>query len=135
MSSIDRRSEAAPFTTLLCLIVEDETIIALTLEDAFLDAGHQVGGPFDTCADAEAWLTENSPSVAVVDAMLRDGPCHSLIRALRERQIPVLVFSGDMLDLEPADSIVFLSKPASFDTVVETATWLVHRAADRANGI
>ncbi|MEJ1938035.1 hypothetical protein WDZ92_48195 [Nostoc sp. NIES-2111] len=35
-----------------------------------------------------------------------------------------MVFSGESVDLEPADNVVFLSKPAPFATVVETAARL-----------
>ncbi|MEJ1938034.1 hypothetical protein WDZ92_48190, partial [Nostoc sp. NIES-2111] len=70
MAAATQRPDSAPFAVLLCLIVEDEALIALTMEDAFIDAGHQVGGPFGTGAEAEAWLAVNTPAVAVVDALL-----------------------------------------------------------------
>ena len=57
------------------MIVEDEAIIALSLEDIFKDEGYEVVGPFSSCADALASLSSGLPSLAIVDAMLRDGPC------------------------------------------------------------
>jgi hypothetical protein len=45
----------------------------------------------------------------------------------------VLVFSADTIDLEPADHVVFLSKPASFSSVVAIATGLVQSASQDDN--
>jgi DNA-binding response OmpR family regulator len=57
----------------LVLIVEDETMIAMMVEDELVDAGYAVAGPFATCRSALAWLSTNTPNLAVLDTQLQDG--------------------------------------------------------------
>jgi DNA-binding response OmpR family regulator len=100
----------------LVLIAEDEAIIALELIDGLSDAGFAIAGPFSTCAEADAWLEIGAPDAAVVDNVLKDGPCDSLIRELSLRRIPTLIFSGrEQHVAASADArAVWIPKPAAF---------------------
>src|SRR4051812_22446914 len=85
------------------MIVEDEPIIALALEEEFLQATFLVSGPFRTCTDALSALDSEVPDVAVLDSILEDGPCHDLALELKRRGVPFLICSGMALDeTEPA---------------------------------
>src|SRR5215212_3909293 len=82
------------------LVLEDEAIIALNLQDELQDAGFRIGGPFMACADALCWLDGNTPDVAVLDTMLKDGPCHDIAVELARRAVPFLIYSGHRKDSE-----------------------------------
>jgi DNA-binding response OmpR family regulator len=77
-----------------CLILEDEGLIALALEASLEDAGFRVAGPFNRNAAALAWLDAHTPDLALIDILLRDGPCTPVVRALRTRNIPFAIYSG-----------------------------------------
>ena len=55
------------------LIVEDNTLIAMDLEDILEGFGCQVVGPVGTVREALALLKELQVDVAVVDFQLEDG--------------------------------------------------------------
>ncbi len=77
-----------------CMIVEDQALIAMSLEAYLEDAGFAVAGPFPSCADALRWLEYNTPQVAVLDVSLRDGSSLPIAQALKERNTPFAVYSG-----------------------------------------
>lgn len=55
------------------LIVEDEALVALTMEDVLLEAGYQVCGIADTVADALDLARLHEPDLAVIDVRLACG--------------------------------------------------------------
>jgi DNA-binding response OmpR family regulator len=78
----------------IVLLVEDEAMIGMALADALEEAGFVVAGPVSTTADALGWLARMRPDLALVDIVLRDGPCMALVRELRKRGIPFVINSG-----------------------------------------
>jgi DNA-binding NtrC family response regulator len=94
----------------LCLLIEDQALIGMALEATLEDAGFRVAGPFTSNAQALAWLDQNTPDLALLDVLLRDGPCTSLVRALRRRNIPFAIYSG--------------LKPGSLPPELEGTRWL-----------
>src|SRR5918995_3283844 len=78
----------------LVLVLEDEALIALNLQDELQDAGHEVAGPFTACSAALDWLRTATPDMAILDATLNDGPCHSVAAELARRGVPFLIYSG-----------------------------------------
>ena len=78
----------------LCLLIEDQALIGMALEATLEDAGFRVAGPFMSNAEALAWLDQHTPDLALLDVLLKDGPCTSLVRALRRRSIPFAIYSG-----------------------------------------
>ena len=55
------------------LIVEDEALVALTMEDVLLEAGYQVCGIADTVSDALDLARLHGPDLAVIDVRLACG--------------------------------------------------------------
>ena len=112
------------------MVVEDEAIIAMSLEDGLIDQGFRVVGPFSACAAALAALETGTPDVAILDAVLSDGPCLELARALRDRGVPFMIYSGaDAFD-EHATELVgvpWVEKPSPLDSVLKAAVKLVGR--------
>lgn len=67
----------------LVLIVEDEALVALTIEDALLQAGYRVCGIADSVGDAIELAGLHRPDLAVVDVRLaRSGDGIALAHAL-----------------------------------------------------
>jgi DNA-binding response OmpR family regulator len=71
------------------MIVEDQVLIGMSLEAFLEDAGFTVAGPFPSCADALRWLEHNTPQVAVLDVLLRDGTALPIAHELKERNTPL----------------------------------------------
>ena len=112
------------------MVVEDEAIIAMSLEDGLSDKGFRVVGPFSACAAALAALETTAPDVAILDAVLSDGPCLELARALRDRGVPFMIYSGaDAFDehAPELDGVPWVEKPSSLETVLKAAVGLVGR--------
>ena len=60
------------------LVAEDEAVIAMALADDLEAAGYAVAGAFATCESALQWLKDETPDLAVLDPMLKDGICKEL---------------------------------------------------------
>jgi len=77
-----------------CLIVEDQALIALSIEEGLEEIGYGAAGPFRSGADALDWLRTHTPDIAILDYSLADGACTRLAQELLQRRIPFLVYSG-----------------------------------------
>jgi DNA-binding response OmpR family regulator len=75
------------------LIVEDQALIAMSVEAYLEDVGFEVQ-TVTSLAQAQAWLKDNTPEFVILDFMLRDGPATEFARELRECGIPFIVYSG-----------------------------------------
>ena len=106
----------------LVLVVEDEALIAVALQDDLEDRGYSVAGPFNTCAAALAWLTSSTPDAAVLDTVLKDGPCKDVALKLTSLGVPFVVYSGHSEDLElvgELDGAVWVEKPARGEVLLD----------------
>ena len=74
------------------MITEDEALIALDLEWQLEESGYETAS-FRTCTEARQWLADNTPTFAVLDVLLKDGPCIELAEALVAHDIPFIVSS------------------------------------------
>jgi DNA-binding response OmpR family regulator len=118
----------------LILLVEDEALIALALMDDLEAAGYRVAGPFHRCKDSLEWLSGETPDMAIIDIHLRDGSSADLACALRDRDIPFVVFSGDKRDgrvPEAFEGARWLSKPVAVRRLLETLDELVAIVTNR----
>ena len=77
-----------------CMIVEDQMLIGMSLEAYLEDAGFSVAGPFLSCADALRWLEHNTPQVAVLDVLLKDGTSLLIAQELKGRNTPFVIYSS-----------------------------------------
>ena len=104
----------------LVLLAEDEAIIAIELADSLTNAGFQVAGPFATCAAAEDWLKTDQPDAAIIDNLLKDGPCDALIADLSRRGVPTIIFSGqDAPNETSAPSATWVTKPVTTSVLLD----------------
>ena len=103
----------------ICLVREDEPLIALDLETYLTGSGLAVMGPFSTSTEALRWIeTGKTPDVALLDFQLGDGSCKALIDALLKRGVPIVMQSGLRPDpgMPPeVRSLPWLSKPMRYD--------------------
>lgn len=58
-------------------------------------------------------LDDDVPDVAIVDLILEDGPCLSVIAKLLELKVPIVIVSGheDGEDFAALDGVAFVAKP------------------------
>ena len=126
---------AQPDRELSVMIVEDESLIALSLEDAFQDEGYRVSGIFSSSADAVAALVRASPDLAILDASLKDGSCLQLARELQRRNIPFLIYSGRNAVEEHAPElggVPWIDKPSPPELVLRGAVTMMRGGASDA---
>ncbi len=86
-----------------------------------------MAGPFVTCAHALAWLSDQRPDLAVLDTVLKDGPCKEVALTLTRQGVPFLVYSGfaeDLNTLPELASATWVEKPARADVLVNTLSGL-----------
>ncbi|HEV2506701.1 MAG TPA: response regulator [Mesorhizobium sp.] len=76
------------------LVVEDEMIIALSIEDALLGLGASVVGPVSRLERALQLARESSLDAAILDVNILGGNSYPIADVLAERQIPFLFCSG-----------------------------------------
>ena len=95
------------------LIVEDEPMLAFTLEDLLVEAGFEVIGIAGKLEKALALIGSAVFDVAVVDANLAGVSASPIASALTARDIPFVVLSGYSAEqLQGAfPGAVFMKKP------------------------
>ena len=115
-----------------CLVLEDQALIAMALEASLEDAGFRVAGPFMSNAEALAWLDNNAPDLALLDVLLKDGPCTSVVRALRARSIPFAIYSGLRPGSRPPElgAVRWMEKPVSREDLTDVLREIAPKAAD-----
>lgn len=114
------------------LIVDDESVIALELEFAFIDAGAVVIGPASDIEHASLLAANETLSAAVLDMRLGSRSIEPVAEILTRSGIPFVFYSGQA----PGDSTRsrwpntrFIPKPASSHRLIETIADLVARSA------
>lgn len=108
---------------MLVLVVEDEPVIAASMEWELREAGHQVLGPVASVAEAEAAAAEQRPDLAFIDINLAghdEGV--ALARDLRRRfGVPSIFVTGQINQARQNSDAALgvLSKPFAFDALVD----------------
>ncbi len=103
-----------------CMIVEDQTLIGLSLEGYLEETGFRACPVFPSAAEALAWLTTNAPTVAVLDYALKDGPCTTLTGVLAQRSIPFIIYSGHKRSAARRElqNVPWISKPCDREALL-----------------
>ena len=111
----------------VCLLLEDEPLIAMDLQLTLGNAGFAVTTVM-SCAQAGDWLAICRPDIVVVDIELRDGRSDKVVERLVDDHIPFIVHSGDHPSMHvdtPFAHGRWVNKPASPDELVEAARSLL----------
>jgi DNA-binding NtrC family response regulator len=104
-----------------CLVIEDQTLIAMSIETYLEEAGIAVQ-TVASIAEARAWLEANTANIAIVDFMLKDGPATELAGELNRRAIPFVIYSGyPPRQNMPSElqGVPWLEKPTSRDDLLK----------------
>ncbi len=112
------------------LIIEDEALIAMSVESSLLDAGAAIVKTASSIAAAQSALDEGIKfDAAIVDLLLTHENACPLIQVLSERGIPVVITTGDEIDLGHSafsNAVAFLQKPYSDSELIEALVeWAV----------
>jgi DNA-binding response OmpR family regulator len=111
-----------PQSRCLVLLVEDEALVAMNLQDELKETGYAVVGPFDTCAAALAWLETETPDLAVLDTVLKDGTCRALAAELARRDVGFVLWSSHLQDrqtLQEFTDAVWVEKPSTHTALLD----------------
>ncbi|MHC2017730.1 helix-turn-helix domain-containing protein [Methylobacterium sp. CM6247] len=103
------------------LLAEADASVAMDLSDTLEQKGYRVLGPFATGAETLSSLMRETPTLAIIDVVLKDGACTELARELRQRGISFLVHSAcrpDRSFVPDCQGVPWLSKPALAEDVV-----------------
>lgn len=95
------------------LIVEDETLIAMALEDVLLDMGCTIVGRAVGVDDALASIGQQPIDLAILDVNIEGGQSYAVADALRGRGVPFVFTTGgaeDSVDGRYAGNVI-LRKP------------------------
>jgi DNA-binding NtrC family response regulator len=106
---------------LRCLVIEDQILIAMSIETYLEEAGIAVQ-MVASSAEAQAWLEANTANIAIVDFMLKDGPATELAGELNRRAIPFVIYSGyPPRQSMPSElqGVPWLEKPTSRDDLLK----------------
>jgi CheY-like chemotaxis protein len=87
-------TEQRSLAGLKVLAVEDESMVAMWLEDALTDLGCTVVGPAARIQEALALIDSEPVQVAVLDVNLAGEPVFPVADRLQELQIPFLFATG-----------------------------------------
>ncbi len=118
-----------------CLVVEDQALIGMELEAYLEEVGIEIAGPFTSCEGALAWAQAETPDMALLDYMLKDGFCTEVVRTLRQRGVPVVIYSGypQTADMpEDLRDVPWIEKPVARATLLDVLVSLVPTTSARA---
>jgi len=88
------RDQASRFAGVRVLIIEDETLIALLLEDMLTDLGCTILGSASTVEAAIDMLERTPPGLAVLDINLGGEKSYAVAEALAKRGVPFVFSTG-----------------------------------------
>jgi CheY-like chemotaxis protein len=116
------------------LIVEDETLLAMDLEEVVRAAGCVVIGPVCYVPEAIQRLHESRPDGAILDINVSGEMVFPVADALDEAQVPFMIITGYTRDHVPERHRMrpFLQKPYSAAALVSMLVQMLDEAPDRA---
>jgi CheY-like chemotaxis protein len=104
------------------LLVEDEPIIAMSMEDMLADLGCVVIGPALSAAEAEELARNEQLDAALLDINMGDGTSFPVALILRERRIPFSFATGYGRTGVPTElsDVPVLAKPYTQESLAKT---------------
>lgn len=110
------------------LVVEDNALLAMTVDSILRSAGAEVAGPVGTLSEAEQLARAAALSGALLDIKLESEEVWPAARILLERRVPFVFCSGhfdrDNLPVEWS-SYPILTKPARASQIIEQLATLI----------
>jgi CheY-like chemotaxis protein len=93
-SPVPDRDQASRFAGVRVLIIEDETLIALLLEDMLTELGCTILGSASTVETAIEMLDRALPAVAVLDINLNGEKSYAVAQTLADRGVKFIFSTG-----------------------------------------
>ena len=115
------------------LIIEDELVVAIHVETALSEEGHQIVGIARESETALALAGRLRPDLALVDVHLVDGETGPEIAShLKEMGVPVLFMTAQSGTLPDgmAGALGAIPKPVAEHVLKGAVRWIGERAAD-----
>jgi CheY-like chemotaxis protein len=84
----------APLPRLRILVIEDEPLIAMTIEFSIEGLGHAMIGPIAHLDEALVAAQGDDYDCAIIDINIIGGPSHAVAEIMAARQRPFIVASG-----------------------------------------
>jgi CheY-like chemotaxis protein len=81
-------------SSLQILVVEDESMVAMMIEDMLEDLGHKVIATSGRMPDASKLVSDASADLAILDVNLNGEETYPLADSLAARQIPFIFATG-----------------------------------------
>ena len=115
------------------LVVEDETLIAMTIEDALQDLGCVVVGPVAKLDAALLLARHEALDAAVLDVTIRGGDVFPVAEQLLARGVPFVLASGygDWALPKELQNLPRLTKPFTAQDLEEQVRSLLARTTGR----
>jgi DNA-binding response OmpR family regulator len=113
------------------LVVEDETLIAIMIEDTLIELGCEIVGPTGKLDMALQLTKEGNFDAAILDVTIRGGKVYPVAEQLAERGIPFVFASGygDWALPESLRNKRLLTKPFTVSALEEQIKLLCGEAA------
>ena len=112
------------------LVVEDNALLAMTVDSILRSAGADVAGPVGTLSEAERLAAGETLSGAILDVKLHTEEVWPVARILVDRGVPFVFCSGHFdpgsLPDEWSDYPI-LTKPTRARQIVEGVARVVHK--------
>jgi CheY-like chemotaxis protein len=87
-------NEKSANSSLQILVVEDESMVAMMIEDMLEDLGHKVIVTSGRMPDASKLVSDASADLAILDVNLNGEETYPLADSLAARQIPFIFATG-----------------------------------------
>jgi PAS domain S-box-containing protein len=125
VTTLERREASAapekPATQRRVFLVEDETLVAMMIQDTLRETGVDVVGPYSRVAEAIKAAKAGGFDVAVLDVNLDGEPVYELAELLAARGVPFVFMTGygrESIDERFADRPV-IRKPVDLERLKE----------------
>lgn len=111
-----------PLSGCRILVVEDNALLAMTVDGILCSAGAEVVGPVGTLEEAQQLASREVLAGAILDIKLNSHEVWAVARLLDERGVPFVFCSGhfdrDSLPIEWSDHPI-ITKPARAQQIIE----------------
>ncbi len=104
------------------LLVEDDALIALSVETALIEGGYELAGSASRLSEALAIATAQPMDAAVLDINLDGEPVWPVAAVLHERGIPFVLLSGYGSELAVPEYCIHaprLRKPFAYNAMMD----------------
>jgi CheY-like chemotaxis protein len=126
-------NEKTAVSSLQILVVEDESMVAMMIEDMLEDLGHKVIATSGRMPDASKLVSDASADLAILDVNLNGEETFPLARSLAARAIPFIFATGYGSSGIKAEwsGVPVLQKPFQSRELAEAISRAVQRRSSR----